>query len=100
MINRSVDARLTPRPTPGQAPPNDLPASSDVRGCYHRRRSWGGGGGGGGGSRPMKILGANISFCPPPPPNNFDNLKNIIIKRNARIGLKSTVNHYKTIKFI
>ena len=26
-------------------------------------------GGGGGGSRtPMKILGANISFCPPPPP--------------------------------
>ena len=54
-------------------------------------------GGGGGQPPPMKILGggANISFCPPP--NNFDNLKNSIIC-NARIGLKSTVMHYKTIK--
>ena len=36
-------------------------------------------GGGGGGEHPQwKYLGggvANISFCPPPP-NNFDNLKN------------------------
>ena len=46
-------------------------------------------------SPPMKILGANISFCAPPP-NNFDNLKNSC---NARIGLKCTVRHYRTIKF-
>ena len=45
--------------------------------------------------------GANISFCPPPPPkkkkNYFDNSKNSYV--NARIGLKSIVRHYKTIKF-
>ena len=39
----------------------------------------GGGGGGGGGAvarLPAPNIGvANISFCPPPPPNNFD-LKN------------------------
>ena len=72
------------------------------------------GGGGGGGGHPLphpppsaeasilgavappneNIGGANISFCPP---NNFANLKKFI--SNARIGWKSTVIHYKTIKF-
>ena len=33
----------------------------------------------------------------PPPPNNFDNLKNSLC--NARIGLKIIVWHYKTINF-
>ena len=40
-------------------------------------------GGGGGGIRPpMKILGANISFCPPP--NNFANLKKYLMQEYAR----------------
>ena len=49
----------------------------------------------GGQSPPMKILGGGkTSFCPL---NNFDNLKDL--ECNARIGLKSIVRHYKTIKF-
>ena len=45
----------------------------------------------------MKILGGKHIVLPPPP-NNFANLKKFIIS-NARIGWKSTVIHYKTIKF-
>ena len=57
----------------------------------------GGGAGGQVASPQWKYWGANISFLPPPP-NNFANLKKFIIS-NARIGWKSTVIHYKTIKF-
>ena len=51
---------------------------------------------GGGGQSPMKILGG-CRFVPPPP-HNFDNLKTLWC--NARISLKSTVNHYKSNKTI
>ena len=75
-----------------------------------RRRSWGGGGegvggggGGGEGSSPPPPPHENIGggggqtyrFCPPP--QSFRQLEKLIC--NARIGLKSTVMHYKTIKF-
>ena len=54
--------------------------------------------GGGGGSRPSpneNIGVVNISFCPPPPNKMSTTLKKSLC--NARIGLKSTVRHYKKI---
>ena len=53
------------------------------------------GGGGAGGQPPPNenIGGAKPFVLPPPPP-----IEKLIIC-NARIGLKSTVMHYKTIKF-
>ena len=51
-----------------------------------RRRSGGGGG------------GKHIVLPPPPPPKKNRQLEKLIIC-NARIGLKSTIMHYKTIIF-
>ena len=59
-----------------------------------RRRSWGGGGRGA--IAPHENIGGQTYNFPPPP--IISTTWKLII-RNARIGLKSTVRHYKTIKF-
>ena len=59
----------------------------------------GGGGCRGRGSRPIwKILGGKHIVLPSPPPPIISSTEKFIIC-NARIGFKSTVRHYKTIKF-
>ena len=66
-------------------------------GVIQRRRSWG--------AvaptplPPMKILGWKIYRFAPPPPIISTTWKFMICRPNARISLKSTVSHYKTIKF-
>ena len=46
----------------------------------------------------MKIWGVNILFCPPPKKKIYISTI-LFIKCNARIDLKGTVRHNKTIKF-
>ena len=69
---------------------------------------WGKGGGGQGGSLPPpppreNIGGQTYRFAPPPPNKQNKKKKNRQLENfiicNARIGIKSTIRPYKTIKF-